>query len=439
MPQIIESPNSGGYELRGDCRAYLSWKGHESILAGARDCGKTIAACILTHLICLMCPEAQGGIVRKTYNALKGTVLQTFDRIIANQGVVRLGGENPTRYIYPNGSSIWLGGMDNPGRVLSSERDFIYVNQAEEMMEGDWETLGGSCSGRSGKVEVPRLFGDCNPAGSKHWIKRRAADGKLKLFTARHVDNPTLFDADGKILPGAQARLDVLAALTGVRRKRYFEGIWATTEGAVFENFDASIHTDAKELSWAKRCYLAMDEGFTNPAVILLIGDDADGRRHVFREFYKRGVLQEVVVLEAQRWFTQYRCELAAVDDAAAGLIASLKAAGVLAKGGKGRIIDGINKIQNRLSDAGDGKVRLTIDPSCTNTIAEFESHIWQPDKPKDTPVDADNHSIASLRYLEDVLAEPRGSIDTAAGIYVQDNRPLGTARVYFPPRIGPK
>ena len=92
------------------------------------------------------------------------------------------GDKTPDRYIYPNGSVIWLGGMDNPDKVLSSERDFIYVNQAEELAEGDWETLKTRCNGRAGNAPYAQLSGDCNPGGSKHWIRERAKRGSSYNF-----------------------------------------------------------------------------------------------------------------------------------------------------------------------------------------------------------------------------------------------------------------
>jgi len=109
-------------------------------------------------------------------------------------------------------------------------------------------------------------------------------------------------------------------------------------------------------------------------------------------------------------------CELVAVDEAAASLIAGLKGAGLNAVAGKGGIIDGIRGIQDRLGKAADGKPRLTVDPSCVETINEFESYTYK--EGTDKPVDAFNHSMGSLRYLQDALTEP-GSFRSTEGIRV--------------------
>lgn len=441
-----------GYELRGGCRALLSEKEHEVMLCGPSDTGKTVAACIKTHLICLLIGGVQGAICRKSYASMRGSVLQTFNRIIQNQGVTVLGGEHPKRYVYPNGSTVWIGGMDNPDRVLSSERDFIYVNQAEELTLNDWETLATRCSGRASIIEVPQLFGDCNPSGAKHWIRVRAGDGKMCLINSTHKDNPDIYTLDGQLTEKGIVRLAVLQNLTGVRKKRLFEGIWATAEGAVYDNFDSTLGVHVKVRDWKemKRWFLGLDEGYTNPAVILLIGEDSDGRRHCFREFYKTGILQGEVVQKARVWFydplhalnistletngtPRPSCELAAVDESAAGLIADLRNVGVNAVAGKGRVLDGIHRVQDSLTILPDGLPRYSVDPSCLNHINEFESYIWKPGK--DEPQKENDHTMDALRYLDDALGSVKSFTEasikqTITGVVAD------STRIFIPRRL---
>ena len=437
---VADAKPGEGYVLRGDNRLLMSAKEHECILAGPSDTGKSVSCCIKLHLIAMRYPGCQLAMVRNTAASLAGSVVKTFARIVAGQPVRVHGGSSPNRFIYDNGSVVWLGGMDRPDKVLSSERDAIYVCQAEQLTLDAWEFLSRTCSGRGAIIRTPQLFADANPGGSRHWIKQRAAEGKLRLMTSYHRDNPTLYGDDGKPLtdeqcaakglPSAQARIKTLQDLTGVRRKRLYEGIWATSEGAVYDMFDSAIHVVERQRNEMQKFYLALDDGFTNPAVILDIGSDTDGRWHIFREFYKSGWVQDDVAQMAADWNRERFVEVAAVDAAAAGLIEAMNRKGITANPGKGRIFDGIAKIQARLKVAADGRPRLTIDPSCVETINEFESYVWKAEK--DVPVDADNHAVGALRYLADVLNEPDGSITeeslkgTEAGGSI---RPWGNAR----------
>ncbi len=416
------------YKLRGGPAELFASTDHEVIIAGPADSAKTFAGCLKAHAICERNPGAQGAFVRKAFNSLAGTVVKTFQRITRGRIIQAFGGETPTKFIYPNGSAIWLGGMDNPDRVLSSERDFIFVPQAEELAESEWEVLGTRCTGRGAIVEHPQLFGDCNPAGSKHWIRSRKS---LRLLNATHKDNPELYNDAGEITPEGQRRIRLLElSLTGVRRKRLLEGVWATAEGTVYEMFDAAVHMQVRSLSLFKRWFLAIDEGYTNPAVILLVGEDSDKRLHIAREFYRRQQLQVDVVAQAKQWFNEFRCDSAAVDESAAGLIADLQAAGVRA----------IQRIQNQLSVQGDGKPRLTVDPSCDNVQNEFESYVWKSSPSgivKDAPEKENDHAMDAIRYLAAHLSLPTGDITDASVIKM--GSPSLNQRYFVPRKFTPE
>jgi phage terminase large subunit len=115
-----------------------------------------------------------GAILRKTQADVYGSVLQTFERIIDGAPVEPYGGEKTQKYTYSNGSVVWVGGMDKAGKVLSSERDFVYVNQAEQLTLDDWESITTRTTGRGAVMPYTMTFGDCNPGGSKHWIRERS-------------------------------------------------------------------------------------------------------------------------------------------------------------------------------------------------------------------------------------------------------------------------
>jgi PBSX family phage terminase large subunit len=390
------------YTPHGGCKEFFYCKEPEYIVTGGAETGKTIAACWKMHILALKYAGLNGAIIRKTQKSLYGSVLQTWERVIKGAPVTTYGGEKPEKYIYKNGSVIWVGGMDNSDKVLSSERDFFYVNQCEELILDDWEKLTTRTTGRGAVMPYTMTFGDCNPGGSRHWIRERAAAGKVRLIHTTHKDNPTLYTLDGQLTEHGKRAMMTLDALSGVRRKRLYEGIWATSEGAVYDMFDVAVHVKERDAGEFIQWGLAMDAGYTHPAVILLIGVDNDGRWHVVREFYERGKLQEDVVKVAKEWYLEKSCSMVAVDEAAAGLIADLRNNGIPAMGGKGKVFGGITSIQDRLKVQRDGVPRLTVDPICVNVINEFESYVWKPEK--DEPIKENDHSMDCLRYFEDAF-----------------------------------
>lgn len=432
-----------GVVLRGgNLRAYQCLD-HESIVAGPSETGKTVAECAKLHCLALLNAGAVTAIARKTYASIRTTVYKTMERVASGYGVVTFGGSSPTFMQYLNGSQVWLTGLDNPDRLLSAEFDAIYVNQAEEISLGDWELLGTRCTGRAGHVERPLLFGDCNPAGRMHWIPKRAKEGQLHLFNSRHADNPSLYDAQGNLTEGPNggkvrmARLDAL--LTGVRRKRLWEGLWTSAEGAVYDNFDSTpegAHVKKREPGEFRRWRLTLDVGITHPAALLVIGSDGDNRWHIYREFYKTGVLPSALVRNVAEWFKKpapgvNAAEYCIVDEAEAGLIGDLQAAGVDARPGKGKaghIVDECNLIRDRLEPDLAGKVRLTVDPSCENTIAEFESYAWDPKALVEKPIKEHDHAMDALRYF--AVADNEGGGGPARNVArerVNDDK-VGTA-----------
>jgi len=393
-----EGLEGAAYTPHGGCREFFYCHDREHIAEGPAETGKTLAACWRIHMLASKYPGLNGAIVRKSYKSMVGSVLQTFGRVIAGCGVDIYGGPNrPDKYTYPNGSVVWVGGMDNPDKVLSSERDFVYVNQAEELALEDWEYLTTRTTGRGAVMPYTYTCGDCNPAGARHWIRQRAASDTLRLIRTTHKDNPTLYDGDVLTERGRRV-METLGALTGVRRRRLLEGVWATAEGAVYDTFDAAVHVADRPASEMVRWMMCQDEGYTNPAVILLVGEDSDGRWHVAREYYERGVLQSAVVAQVVEWYNEVGATVDAVDAAAAGLIADLRDAGVPAVAAKGRVLDGIQATRDRLAIAGDGRPRLTVAPECVNLINEFESYVWRPER--DEPVKENDHALDALRYL---------------------------------------
>jgi phage terminase large subunit len=64
--------------------------------------------------------------------------------------------------------------------------------------------------------------------------------------------------------------------------------------------------------------------------------------------------------------------------------------------------MDGIHRVKAALQVAGDGRPRLTVAPTCVNTIAEFESYVWKEGRAgmRDEPEKVNDHAMDALRYV---------------------------------------
>jgi hypothetical protein len=143
-----------------------------------------------------------------------------------------------------------------------------------------------------------QLFGDTNPGDPAHWLRGRLDGGATRELVSRHEDNPRLYGEDGWTAEGLAylARLD---RLTGTRRKRLRDGIWAAGAGAWFGGFDPDMHvSDVAEFDPRYPVHLAVDTGLHVGAVWFQVrGEGDDAELAVFGDYYAEDVAAYSVAL----------------------------------------------------------------------------------------------------------------------------------------------
>jgi PBSX family phage terminase large subunit len=411
------------YIPRGVAKDLFALRDPEICLSGPAGTGKSLAVLYKIHLVALKYPTARILIVRKTRRSLTESAMVTFQEKIRPDldGVVWKA--SVQHYQYPNKSIIAVGGMDKPSKIMSSEWDVIYIQEATELDEIDWE----SCTVRlrNGKMPYQQLLADCNPGPPNHWLKQRANIGKTLMLESRHEDNPLLFSADGLITSEGERYLGTLDSLSGVRYSRLRLGLWAAAEGTVYEDaWDRSRNVVVPFViprEWPR--YLAVDFGFTNPFVAHWFAQDGDGRLICYREIYKTKTLVEDHAKEIKRlskWGTDYGDPLPRriiCDHDAEDRATLERHLGMFVSPARKNVSAGIQAMASRLKDAGDGKPRLMYFSNIlqerdrdladrkqpTSVLEEFESYVWdirQGMKRGDQPVKAYDHGLDADRYM---------------------------------------
>jgi PBSX family phage terminase large subunit len=290
--------------LRGAALAVLKCRDTEVLICGAAGTGKSFSCLWKVHLMCLRNPGMKALIVRKTHVSLTATGLATFKEHVAGEalaaGFVRWfggSGSEPPGFKYDNGSTISVGGLDNPTKIMSSEYDICYVQEATELTPDDWEKC--TTRLRNGVTSFSQLLADCNPEGPDHWLKKRCDDGQTTMLYALHTDNPRLFDDAGQPTEKGAAYLDLLSKLTGVRRHRLYGGVWAAAEGIIYEGWNPAVHISERKVlpkDWTR--LWGVDFGYTNPFVWQMWALDPDGRLILEKEIYRS---QRIVADHAQQ------------------------------------------------------------------------------------------------------------------------------------------
>lgn len=379
-------------ELSATQMDFVTCQDRFTAFIGGIGSGKTFAGCV-KDMISAQEPGSLGLVVAPTYPMLRDATLRTFLEV-ADGAFDNFNKSEMTMHIR-GGGEILFRSADNPDRLRGPNLHWAHIDEGAMCPPGTFEVIIGRlrADGRAGPCWITTT-----PNG-RNWLYQRR--DQFTIFRARTRDNPYLS-------PEFVSSLE--RSYTGEFARQELEGEFVSMEGLVYAAFREGLHVAARPDSEMTTWYLAMDEGYTNPAVILLVGEDSDGRLHIAREYYERGKLQKDVVATARAWADEHHVDMAAVDAAAAGLIADLRDVGISARPHKGRVLDGIAAVQAYLKVQGDGKARLTVDPSCVNTINEFESYIWKPDK--DEPVKENDHAMDAIRYLMIGLRIGRAGVD---------------------------
>lgn len=398
----------------GGVKEFVNYRGPEAIIHGPAETGKTIGALYKLHICASEYPNASIVICRKTLASTYSTVLVTFQKKVLGgiSSPKAYGGEKPEWFDYPNGSRIWMTGLDKSGKVLSSEHDIIYVNQAEELTLGDWETLTTRTTGRAGNMPYSQTIGDCNPAWPTHWIYNRES---LRLFYSRHLENPALFDQEtGAITAQGQRTMAVLEALTGLRRTRLLDGKAAQAEGVIYEAWDDSVHlVYADAVPILRRFVASQDWGYTHPGVLGVWGLDNDGRMYLVAQVYRTKRTIDWWIDKAKELNEGFGIEAFACDPSEPAYIEQYRQAGLNAIAAFSRVRPGIDAVKVRLKLADDNLPRLYIvrDSLRGFDIAlraehgpyaveqEFPGYVWANTRSKEQPVKELDDGMDMMRY----------------------------------------
>jgi PBSX family phage terminase large subunit len=427
------------YLPRGTQLEAITARESEVLYCGAAGTGKSRACLEKAHLMCLTFPGMRVLFVRKTQVSLVESGLVTFKRDVVRDMLDREvrwyggSGSEPAAFRYSNGSVIIIGGMDKASKVLSTEYDLIYVQEATELEEDDWETL--TTRLRNGRAPIQQIIADCNPQEPTHWLKQRCDAGKTRMLNAHHTENPLLYDENGRVTPRGHVYMSKLENLSGVRKLRLFMGQWAAAEGVIYEEWSPAIHHITPFLvpdEWPH--WWSVDFGYTNPFVWQNWAMNPDGVLFLTQEIYRTETLVQDHALEMAALTSGQRQPQAIITDhdpdgqgtlhrelgrATRGVFGSKAPVSAYKK-----VKEGIEAVKVRLRSERlfifQGSVarrdQELVDrhkPTCT--ADEMPGYIWAEQKtvgsPKDEPLKENDHGVDALRYMVahlDLVGRPK-------------------------------
>jgi len=424
------------YQPFGACLDLFYTRADEVLISGPAGTGKSRACLEKLHLCASKYPGMRGLMIRKTRESLTQSAMVTFDRfVLPPNGTVRFRTAEQ-EYRYVNGSVIALGGMDKASKVLSSEYDLIYIMQAEELSDEDWETL--TTRNRFGVMPYNQIISDCNPASPTHWLKLRCDNGIGLMLNSTHEDNPNLYNhLTGRWTERGISYIKKLDNLTGVRKLRLRHGIWAAAEGMIYaEEWNPSVHQTYRKpipRDWVR--LWTIDFGFTHPLCWQAWAVNPENDEAVrFAEIYQTRLLVEDLCALIKVWMVQEgepAPEVVICDHDAEGRATFERHMDMATTPADKSVLDGIEDVKSRLRpdpDTGRPKIyfmRDSVDekdpdlveaglPTCTEE--EFESYEWSDNKKKEQPKKEQDHGMDCTRYLSRYLVNEMSGWVRGAG-----------------------
>jgi hypothetical protein len=218
--------------------------------------------------------------------------------------------------------------------------------------------------------------------------------------------------------------------------------------GRVFKRFDDEYHVRDFDYNPALRTYAAVDYGFTNPFVWLLIQEDIYGNVYVVDEIYETGLsIDDAARLIDSRGLapggliTFYPDPASPSDTLALERHLKVKATG----GTGGELNIRLRYIREALKDVnthlpeGDPlrHPKLMINRKCTNMIREMNDYRYPTTSkesnrnPKDEPLKKDDHTPEALgRYYRGRYGDPGASAEASGGARVARSNMSGSGGV---------
>ena len=403
----------------------------EIILAGPKGTGKSLAWLHKLNLVALKYPMCKLAMCRKTRESMTNSCVDMFERFVLKPTDRVIHHKQDAQFQYPNGSIIATIGLDKPLKLQSSEWDIIYIQEATEVSEDDWEM----CTGllRSGVVPYQQLGGDCNPDKPTHWLKKRCDQGKTVMLRSFHEDNPKYYNHRiKKPTTLGEKYFGKLSRLSGHRRSRLYLGKWTAAEGMVYETWDPNLHlvnrVDMPKdyVKWAH--YWSIDWGHVHPFVWQDWIEHPDtGDLYLNAEIYRTGwLVEDMARYIKKKTDGMYVPRAIICDHDLEDRKVFERHTQLLTLPAYKFIQPGVQAVQARLGKPKDEKglevkPRIFLIRDCLlepdkgliedgkpySTEQEIDGYVWDKkhnlevnSKRDELPIDKDNHGMDALRYI---------------------------------------
>ena len=236
-------------------------KNYEAILGdkrfiineGGSRSSKTYSLCQLMIIYCLQNNNKVVSVIRKTFPALRATVLRDFIEILKEIGLYKQEAHNKSEHIYTfaNGSMVEFFSVDDEQKIRGRKRDIAWCNEANELYFDDFNQL-------NLRTEDKLIF-DYNPSDSASWLYELPAEESIKIKST-YKDNPFLPES-------IKAQIEDLKRTDEALYQIYALGEKAISKSNIYSQWTFVAHRPSK---FVKYVY-GIDFGYNHPTALMRV------------------------------------------------------------------------------------------------------------------------------------------------------------------------
>ena len=338
---------------------------------GGSRSSKTYSLCQLLIVYCLQNRGKVVSIIRKTFPALRATVMRDFIEILKDLNLYTLEAHNKSEHIYtfPNGSIVEFFSVDDEQKIRGRKRDIAWCNEANELYFDDFTQL-------NMRTEYKLIF-DYNPSESSSWLYELPTDESI-LIKSTYRDNP--------FLPKSiKAQIEDLKRTDEALYQIYALGEKAISKSNIYSNWTFMSHRPARFVNYV----YGLDFGYNHPTALMRVYW-CDNDIYIEPVIYESYLTTPMLIDKMQSFNVEKTITIVA-DYARPEIIAELNNAGYDVQNANKVVKKGIDNIK-------------TFGVFCQDDKAikkEYENYKWKKigDMITDEPVKMWDDAMDAIRY----------------------------------------
>jgi phage terminase large subunit len=314
-------------------------------------------------------------IVRKSFPAVRGTVMRDFFQILRDhQMYLEESHSKSNNEYYVGNNVVEFISLDQPQKIRGRKRDLLFINEANELNYEDWQQLVFRTS--------EQIIIDYNPSDEFHWIYDKVLTREdCSFYQTTYKDNPFL----------PQQIVEEIERLKDTD-ENYWR-VYGLGERGQSRSLVFTFSTVPSVPATARLVSYGLDFGFSNdPTAMVATYMDGDNI-YVKELIYRTGMTNQDIAHEFSKLGLDRRDEIYA-DSAEPKSIEEIHRMGWNCKPtSKGAINQGIDMLR---------RYKLHVLESSSNVIKEMRNYKYIEDKNGDLtnkPIDKYNHACDALRY----------------------------------------